>query len=189
MRSGDGWQILRQVNWTLIPVVRWLKTLETLSQELLQHFSFLEDSVREKHRIHCKFCHKAYPSQPTWELLPFGSWPFEANILFLLTIVLFGSLSQTLFLFSLALNSSLFGPLMLSGTYLYSQFIWVPHCFPFQVVPALNFAGALHTFQCLWDGKSIFGNQILIQQIEIGKIHQSTKGGKCIMWAKFKANF
>ena len=44
-------------------------------------------------------------------------------------------------------------------------------------------------FKCLWDGKSIFGNQILIQQIEIGKIHQSTKGGKCIMWAKFKANF
>ena len=57
---------------------------------------------------------------------------------FLLTLVLFGSLSQALFLI---------GPLRRSGTYYYSQFIWVPHCFPFQVVPALNFAGAVHTFQ------------------------------------------
>ena len=79
--------------------------------------------------------------------MPFGSLPFEVNILFLLTIVFFGSLSQALFSFSLALKSSLFGPLRFSGTYCYSPFILAPHCFPFQVVPALNFAGALHTFQ------------------------------------------
>ena len=32
-----------------------------------------------------------------------------------------------------------------------------------------------HHLKCLWDGKSIFGNQTLIRQIEIGKIHFPTK--------------
>ena len=63
---------------------------------------------------------------------------WEKTFISLLTLVLFGSLSHALFLF---------GSLRRSGTYFYSPFVWVPHCFPFQVVPALNFAGAVHTFQ------------------------------------------
>ena len=101
---------------------------------------------------HWKHCHKNFNIFLFWRILSIltnlriialfsAMWHltiWEKTFISLLTLVLFGSLSHALFLF---------GSLRRSGTYFYSPFVWVPHCFPFQVVPALNFAGAVHTFQ------------------------------------------